>query len=113
MGGRNARPKPRRRIEPEITKEDLFRYIQKTSDRSANLRQILEDFDATPVARKQIKDILNQLVKDGKLARHKGNRYEAQVRNLIDGTIILHRDGYGFVVPREKIEGIESDIFIP
>jgi len=78
-----------------------------------NLSRILEDFDATPVARKQIKDILNQLVKEGKLARHRGNRYEAPGRNLIEGTIMLHRDGYGFVIPKEKIQGIDSDIFIP
>ncbi len=78
-----------------------------------NLSRILEDFDATPVARKQIKDILNQLVKEGKLARHRGNRYEAAGRNLIEGTIMLHRDGYGFVIPKEKIQGIDSDIFIP
>jgi ribonuclease R len=110
---RNNRSSKRKGDEPEITKEDLVRYIQKTAERSANLRRILEDFDATPVARKQIKDILNQLVKDGKLARHKGNRYEAPSRNFLEGTIILHRDGYGFVVPKEKVEGVESDIFIP
>jgi len=78
-----------------------------------NLQRILEDFEATPVARKQIKDILNQLVKEGKLARHRGNRYEAAARKLVEGTIMLHRDGYGFVIPKEKIPGIDSDIYIP
>src|SRR5215510_13157689 len=103
----------RRRPEPDLSKEDLVKHIQKSADRGVNLQRILDDFDATPAARKQIKDILNQLVKEGKLAHHKGNRYEAPARNLVDGTIILHRDGYGFVVPKEKIDGIESDIFIP
>jgi len=78
-----------------------------------NLQRILEDFEATPVARKQIKDILNQLVKEGKLARHRGNRYEAAARKLVEGTIMVHRDGYGFVIPKEKIPGIDSDIYIP
>jgi len=78
-----------------------------------NLQRILEDFEATPVARKQIKDILNQLVKEGKLARHRGNRYEAAARKLVAGTIMVHRDGYGFVIPKEKIPGIDSDIHIP
>src|SRR5579872_4751442 len=95
----------------DITKENLFRYLQKAEQRTANLRHILDDFEATPGARKQIKDILNELVKEGKLAHHKGNRYEAPARDLIEGTIILHRDGYGFVVPKEKIQGIDSDIF--
>src|SRR5438046_8299750 len=105
--------KSRRKEEPDLNKEDLVRYIQKAADRGTNLQRILEDFDATPGARKQIKDILNQLVKEGKLAKHRGNRYEAAARNLIDGTIVVHRDGYGFVIPKEKVPGIVSDIYIP
>src|SRR5215831_1381075 len=76
----------------EPTKEGLFRYLQKAEQRTANLRRILDDFEATPGARKQIKDILNQLVKEGKVSQHKGNRYEAPARDLIEGSIILHRD---------------------
>ncbi|HYR87040.1 MAG TPA: ribonuclease R [Terriglobia bacterium] len=106
-GRRKGRP------EPDFNKEDLVRYIQKSADRGMNLQRILEDFEATPVARKQIKDTLNQLVKEGKLAKHRGNRYEAAARNLVEGTIMVHRDGYGFVIPKEKIPGIDSDIFIP
>src|SRR5437762_3861106 len=105
--------KSRRKEEPDLNKEDLVRYIQKSADRGTNLQRILEDFDATPGARKQIKDILNQLVKEGKLARHRGNRYEAAARNLIEGRILVHRDGYGFVIPKEKIQGIDTDIYIP
>src|SRR5216110_1891896 len=103
----------RRRAEPDVNKADLLRYIQKSADRGMNLARILEDFDATPGARKQIKDILDQLVKEGKLAKHRGNRYEVAARNLIEGRILVHRDGYGFVIPKEKIRGIESDIYIP
>jgi ribonuclease R len=74
---------------------------------------MLEDFNATPAASRQIKDILSALVKEGKVAKHKGNRYATSRSAVIDGTILLHRDGYGFVVPTQKVEGIESDIFIP
>src|SRR5437870_3053129 len=108
-GGR----KSRRKEEPDLNKEALVRYVQKSADRGTNLQHILEDFETTPGARKQIKDILNQLVKEGKLAKHRGNRYEAPARNLIEGTILVHRDGYAFVIPKEKIPGIESDIYIP
>lgn len=116
MRANDSRRKSARRKDggrQEISGEDLVRYIKKSADRGMNLQKIMEDFDATPGARKQIKDILNQLVKEGKLAKHRGNRYEAAARNLIDGTIMLHRDGYGFVIPKEKIPGVDSDIFIP
>src|SRR6266850_8291189 len=116
MGAKNSRVRSGRRKgrpEPDFSKEDLVRYIQKSADRGMNLQRILEDFDATPGARKQIKDILNQLVKEGKLAKHRGNRYEAAAKDLVEGTIVVHRDGYGFVIPREKVQGIQSDVFIP
>src|SRR5262245_58846300 len=116
MRAKNSRPAGGRRKgrrEQDFSKEDFLKYIQKSADRGVNLQTILENFDATPAARKQIKDILDQLVKDGKLAKHRGNRYEAAARNLVEGSILIHRDGYGFVIPREKILGIESDIYIP
>src|SRR5438552_13017268 len=106
-GGRGRAP------ERGLNKEDLLKMVQKSADRGINLQRILEDFQTTPGGRKQIKDILNQLVKEGKLAKHRGNRYEAPARNLIEGTILLHRDGYGFVIPKEKIQGIDSDIYVP
>src|ERR1700756_4293773 len=114
MRTKNSRSRgSRHKAEPDLSKDDLIKYIQKSADRGMNLQRILEDFDATPAARKQIKDILNQLVKEGKIAKHRGSRYEAAARNLIEGTILLHRDGYGFVIPKEKIQGIDSDIYIP
>jgi ribonuclease R len=116
MRANNSRAKSGRRKgsgQQDFSKEDLFKYIRKSADRGMNLQTILEDFDATPGARKQIKDILNQLVKEGKLAKHRGNRYEVAARNLVEGTILMHRDGYGFVIPKEKIPGIDSDIYIP
>src|SRR6266446_10881131 len=110
MRANNSRGRgARRKAEADVSKEDLLRYIQKSADRGMNLQRILEDLDATPAARKQIKDILNQLVKEGKLAKHRGNRYEAPARNLIEGTVLAHRDGYGFVIPKQKVQGIESD----
>jgi exoribonuclease R len=103
MGGRMPRAKRGRKrpAEPDISKEEVLRHIRKAEGRSANLHGLLEKFDATPQARRQIKDILTQLVRDGQLEQHKGNRYEARSRNLIDGTIVLHRDGYGFVIPAQ------------
>ena len=95
MGGRKARKGGAgRNSRAHLDKEDLLRYVRKSADRGTNFRHILEDFNVAPAARKQIRDILNQLVKEGKLAKHRGSRYEAAVRNLVEGTILVHRDGY-------------------
>src|SRR5437667_6270612 len=114
MGGKKARKRGAgRNSKTHVDKEDLLRYFRTTAGRGANFRHILDDFNVTPATRKQIRNILNSLVKEGKLAKHRGSRYEAAVRNLVEGTILVHRDGYGFVIPKEKIQGIESDIYSP
>ena len=113
MRMKNSRRGTGERREPDVSQEDLVRYIRQSADRGTNLQKILEDFNATPAARRQIKSILNELVRDGRIAKHRGNRYEVAARNLIDGTILIHRDGYGFVIPKEPIEGLDSDIYIP
>src|SRR4030095_14678316 len=107
MGGR------KKREQQPIRKEDVLRSIQKAEGRSANLQHLLMEFDATPTARRQLKDILRQRVKDGKLHQHRGSRFEAPARAPLEGTILLHRDGYGFVVPSKKVAELDSDIFIP
>ena len=97
-----------------FSKDDLLYYIRKQPERAASFRHILDDFQADKTDRKQIKDILDQLVRDLKLVRHKGNRYEASPELVTyRGRISLHPDGYGFVAPDENIPGINGDVFIP
>jgi ribonuclease R len=105
----------RKKLEQQIEKQDVLKAITKSEGRTANLHQLLMEFDATPTARRQIKDILTQLVKEGKLKQHKGSRYESPSRAQapLEGTLLLNREGYGFVVPAEKIPGMDGDIFIP
>ena len=98
----------------DFSREALLDYIRNQPERSAGFRHILEDFSADKTDRKQIKDILDQLVKEDKLSRHKGNRFEAPAApSLYRGRISIHPDGYGFVTPEENIPGLTGDIFIP
>src|SRR5438552_10032289 len=113
MRAKNSHRRSRRKPEPSVSKDELVGYIQKSADRGMTLQHILEEFDATPAARRQIRDILNNLVKEGRLAKHRGNRYEVAQRNLIDGRIVIHRDGYGFVIPKEPVANLDTDIYIP
>ncbi len=97
-----------------MTKEDVLEYIRKQDDRSAGFRQMIEDFDADGPARRQLKEILGELVRDRQLVRHRGNRFEApRTLPLVHGRITIHPDGYGFVVLEESVPGISGDVFIP
>lgn len=111
MGSRKHRPG---RAQPDLSKETLLAYIREQPERTAGFHRILEDFEADSIDRKQIRDILDQLVRDGGLVRHKGHRYQAQPTvTLHTGRIHLHRDGYAFVTPDSRIPGIGGDVFIP
>src|SRR5437867_10883319 len=114
MGGRKARKRgPGRNSRAHLDKEDLLRYVRKSADRGTNLRHILEDFNVAPEARKQIRDILNQLVKEGKLEKHRGSRYEAAVRTLVEGTILVTRHRHAHQTANANVHGIESHTYIP
>ena len=98
----------------DLSKEALLTYIRTQPDRAASFRHILDELEADRTDRKQIKEILDQLVKDSKLVRHKGNRYEAPPELVLyRGRISLHPDGYGFVILEERVPGLTGDVFIP
>ncbi|MGH9795141.1 MAG: RNB domain-containing ribonuclease, partial [Candidatus Acidiferrales bacterium] len=45
----------------------------------------------------------------GRAPERSGGRADA---NLFTGRIVIHRDGYGFVVPDEPVAGVDGDLFI-
>ena len=108
-----ANKRSTRRTPRNITTEELLDYVRQQPDRAASFRHILEDFQADRTDRKQIKNILDHLVNEDKLIRHKGNRYEATPELvLIEGRMSLHRDGFGFVIPDTPPPKVTGDIFI-
>ncbi len=53
-------------------------------------------------------------------AQHSAPRHAQSVKSvqsvdsgLIAGRIVVHRDGYGFVVPEKPVPGVEGDLFVP
>ena len=108
-----ANKRSTRRTPRNITTEELLDYVRQQPDRAASFRHILEDFQADRTDRKQIKNILDHLVNEDKLIRHKGNRYEATPELVrIEGRMSLHRDGFGFVIPDTPPPKVTGDIFI-
>lgn len=76
-------------------------------------------------ARRQLRQLLQALVREGAVERVGGDRYRMRrsmapsarqplrpTAGLFVGRVVVHRDGYGFVVPRDPI-GIEGDLFVP
>jgi ribonuclease R len=74
------------------------------------LKEILRQLGLPKEQRRKAKELLTDLVEEGKIVRIRGNRYGLPAKmNLVVGRVKCHPDGYGFVIPER--EG-EEDIFI-
>lgn len=94
---------------PEVSVEQILKGMEK-EDRPLLLREILRFLGLQKGQRGGVREILRDLVEEGKVVRMRGNRYGLPSKmNLIVGRVKTHPNGYGFVIPEK--EG-EEDIFI-
>ena len=93
----------------KVSKDAVLKLFRNT-DTIHEFREIMGLFGIGKGERLRLKAVVDDLVDDGKLQRHKGNRYsKAPETAPVLGKLTSHRDGYGFVAP----EGGGEDIFIP
>lgn len=90
---------------------DILDLLQQRANRPLTLREIQELLDLSAGERKVLGKSLKSMVKDGSLVQLKGGRFALPGKvNLVVGTLTVHRDGYGFVTPRDTNA---HDIFVP
>ncbi|MGE4578648.1 MAG: ribonuclease R [Desulfuromonadales bacterium] len=94
-----------------VTPSDIVKFIESRPGRPLSAREIAEGLRISPSQRKKFYRLLESLATEGLVAHLKGDRYSLpRKQNLVTGTISVHRDGYGFVSPRE---GQGPDVFVP
>jgi ribonuclease R len=94
-----------------ITPLEIIAHLERQARRPLTVRELLAGLDLKGADRRAGKQLLEELARDGVLARLKGDRYSLPRQvNLVTGTVSAHRDGYGFVVPPP---GQGRDVFIP
>ncbi len=62
-----------------------------------------------PEDRDELKEVLNELLAQGKVEMTKRGKYKIREIESVVGTFISHSKGFGFV----EVEGLEEDYFIP
>src|SRR5882757_6732823 len=118
-----------------LSPDNILRFLQVRQD-SVSAMEISQGLHLAKNERKALFKMLSKLrklnliveVAPGKYRlkakktepeERKGDRKEAQASRGgqagkgIRGRLVLHQDGYGFVIPEEPIPNIEGDIFIP
>ena len=98
----------------EPLEQTLMRLIEASPSRIGSFRQLSRQLDLGPDSRREVRAVLNGMVKAGVLLKLKGNRYTVPSRqSLVTGRLSVHRDGYGFVIPDKRPTKLEGDVFIP
>jgi ribonuclease R len=102
-----------------ISENDLLQHIEDQPQRAAGYKQLIRELSLRGRERIELESMLADLVVRGKLVLVARDRYAiasaAVNRNLVVGTLTMHRDGFGFVRPldREVRERLQGDVFIP
>jgi ribonuclease R len=102
-----------------ISESELLQHIEDQPQRAAGYKQLIRELSLRGRERLELESLLADLVVRGKLVLVARDRYAiasaAVNRNLLTGTLTMHRDGFGFVRPldREVRERLQGDVFIP
>ena len=121
-----------------LSRDNLLRFLQvKKEPVSAN--EIVEGLHLRKNAERSLFKVLSQLARQGAIEELPGGLYRPAVRKTVSerpnlkrpqaplaaqhralanrdeikGRLVLHHDGYGFVVPESPIPQLDGDIFIP
>ncbi|MDX2266971.1 MAG: VacB/RNase II family 3'-5' exoribonuclease [Bryobacter sp.] len=94
--------------------EALLAHINRLPHGRANLKQLFREFGAKGVRKEEVERALERLTRRGQLIEVRPHQFQAAAksRELLAGVLRMHRDGFGFVTPDEKPEGLDGDLFV-
>ncbi len=78
----------------------ILALMREKTYRPLLMKELMRNLGAPKEERQDIKRAVRELVRDGEIVKIRGNRYGLPEKmNLIVGTLSVHPDGYGFVMP--------------
>lgn len=94
--------------------ETIYSILEKTPH-PLRLDDILRRADVTRRSKKEVLDLLHELVKEGKIVHQRGGTYSVSSSlGHIQGRLAVQRSGAAFViVNKEKFPQVKEDIYIP
>ena len=96
-----------------LNQEQLLQLIRDKVDHPATPRELIQRLKIPREQRATLKRLLGQLVSAGALVQTRGNRFGIPDRmNLVVGRITTNPRGFGFVVPDNRPEDLQGDIYV-
>jgi ribonuclease R len=92
----------------------LLAYVGKLPHQRATYKQLVKELGSRGLRRDELDALLDRLLDNGGLIETKRDQYVAAgaSREFATGTLRVHRDGYGFVIPEKPVPGLQGDIFL-
>lgn len=101
------------RMLSQSEKDRTLEFIRSLRKTSFTFREVVRALDLDSDDRRSLQNFLDELDLEGMIQRIKRGRYTLPSKeNLVSGTLICHRDGYGFLVPDDRTR-CKEDVFIP
>jgi ribonuclease R len=93
----------------------LLEYIEQLPHGRATWKQLLRELGAKGHSKEELEHALDRLTERGELVELRAGHYVSTrvSRQYSTGRLNMHRDGYGFLISDQPIEGIRGDIFVP
>lgn len=92
-------------------KNNIITLLNKEPRKQFSARQIAHHLDLPSAAHRELRHLLKELVRDGKIIVTRADRYYLRdERKALKGTIRINEKGYGFLIPENKGK---TDVFIP
>lgn len=97
-----------------MTSDELLGHIRKQTHGRITLKTLFRELRIRGTERIAVENELDRLVARGELIESRAGHYEAPTagKGQIVGRIVVHRDGYGFLVPDNPIPGVMGDIYL-
>ncbi|HBG46807.1 MAG TPA: ribonuclease R [Deltaproteobacteria bacterium] len=103
---------PDRPVREEELKKKVLAFMEGEAPGPLTFRELVHAFGVARDGRDSFRRAVKAMVADGLLIKTRGGKYGLPAKmNLVNGELVCHPDGYGFVVPEGR-KGREGDIFI-
>src|SRR5579872_4876442 len=93
---------------------ELLDHIARLPHARATFKQLVRELGARGESRDDLEASIERLIRRGDLIQVRSGHYVVTTlsREYTVGRLNMHRDGYGFVIPDRRIEGMRGDVFI-
>src|SRR5450759_3827270 len=98
-----------------MTEGELLEHISRLPHGKANLKQLIRELGGRASSRQELETLLARLAARGDLIETRAGHYVATRgnREFTVGRLSMHRDGYGFLISDQPVEGVTGDVYIP